>query len=153
MRVWRLGTAAHPIWDGAGAALHGGRWSPIGAPVIYAASSISLAMLERLVQRNSLAHTFIVEAVVPDNLPVMDLMNDPPANWRALDSPEAVQAGILWLALGSTALLRVPSAIVPREANYVVNPAHQDATRIEVMAPDPLVWDRVCSEFHGLDRR
>jgi RES domain-containing protein len=38
-------------------------------------------------------------------------------------------------------VLRVPSAIVPREPNYVINPAHQDAARIQVMAPDPLVWD------------
>ena len=141
MRVWRLGTAAHPIWDGAGAALHGGRWNPVGVPAIYAASSISLAMLERLVQRNNLARTFIVEAVVPDDLALTDLMDDPPANWRALDSPTAVRSGALWLAELRTVLLRVPSAIVPREANYVINPAHPDAERIQVMPPDPVVWD------------
>jgi RES domain-containing protein len=38
-------------------------------------------------------------------------------------------------------LLRVPSALVPREANYVVNPAHPDAQRIKVGAPEPLEWD------------
>ena len=141
MRIWRLGTGVHPIWDGAGAAVHGGRWNPIGAPAIYAASSISLAMLERLVQRNNLARTFIVEAVVPDDLSVTDLMDEPPENWRALNSAEAMQAGARWIAERRTSLLRVPSAIVPREANYVVNPAHPEAMRIEVMPPDPLVWD------------
>jgi RES domain-containing protein len=98
-------------------------------------------MLERLVQRNSLARTFIVEAVVPDSLAVADLMDDPPPDWRALDSPAAAQSGGLWLAALRTVLLRVPSAIVPREANYVINPAHPDAGRIQVMPPDPLVWD------------
>ncbi|HVC58759.1 MAG TPA: RES domain-containing protein [Acetobacteraceae bacterium] len=141
MRVWRLGTAAHPIWDGAGAALHGGRWNPVGVPAIYAASSISLAMLERLVQRNKLARTFIVEAVVPDDLALTDLMDDPPSNWRALDSPTAMRSGGLWFAELRTALSRVPSAVIPREANYVINPAHPYAGRIQVMPPDPLVWD------------
>ncbi|HEY1930801.1 MAG TPA: RES domain-containing protein [Acetobacteraceae bacterium] len=141
MLVWRLGTAAHPIWDGAGAARYGGRWNPPGMPAIYAASSLSLAMLERLVQQNNLARTSLVEAIVPDNIEVTDLMTDPPANWRALDSPEAMRAGGEWLARHGTALLRVPSAIVPREANYVINPAHPDAIGIQVMPPDPLFWD------------
>ncbi len=141
MRVWRLGTAAHPIWDGAGAARHGGRWNPVGVPAIYAASSISLAMPERLVQRNNLARTFILEAVVPDDLVMTDLMDDPPPNWRALDSPTAAQSGGRWLAELRTTLLRVPSAIVPREANYVINPAHPDAGRIQVVPPDPLAWN------------
>jgi RES domain-containing protein len=38
-------------------------------------------------------------------------------------------------------LLRVPSAVVPQEANYLVNPAHPDAVRIRAGAPDTLIWD------------
>lgn len=141
MLIWRLGNAAYPIWDGAGAALFGGRWNPAGMPAIYAAGAISLAMLERLVQRSNLARMLIAEAFVPDDLPVADLLHDPPANWRALDSQEAVAAGGAWLVGRTTAVLRVPSAIVPREANYMVNPAHPDAARIVVGAVRPLVWD------------
>lgn len=141
MRLYRLGTAAHPVWDGAGAAAHGGRWNPRGVPVIYAAGSLALAMLERLVQRRGFGATLVVEAEVPDGLPVEDLMAAPPADWRTLSSPAAAAAGGRWLAAGRTALLRVPSAIVPREANYVVNPAHRDAARIRVGAPAPLDWD------------
>lgn len=141
MHVWRLGSAAHPIWDGGGAALYGGRWNPVGVAVIYAASSISLAMLERLVQRHSLARMMIVEALVPDDLLVTDLMHDAPPNWRALDDPAAAQIGGAWFAARQTAVLRVPSAIVPREANYVINPMHPHASRIQVLPPDALVWD------------
>ncbi len=68
-------------------------------------------------------------------------MGDPPPNWRALDSPEAALAGGAWAASKRTALLRVPSALVPREANYVINPLHPDAARITVGAPEPLEWD------------
>jgi RES domain-containing protein len=141
VRVYRLGTAQHRVWDGSGAALHGGRWNPAGAAVIYAAGSLALAMLERLVQRRALGNTLLVEATVPDDIEWTDLLAAPPTGWRALGSPEAVAAGETWLEEGRTALLRVPSALVPREPNWVVNVRHPDATRIQVGAPEPLEWD------------
>lgn len=141
MRVYRLGTDQHPIWDGTGAALAGGRWNPPGVPVIYAASTLSLAMLERLVQRRDLGGTLLVEAEIPDDLAWDDLMADPPIGWRALGSPEAVAAGAAWAKAGRTALLRVPSALVPREANWVLNPRHKEAARVRAAAPEPLGWD------------
>jgi RES domain-containing protein len=131
----------HPVWDGTGAAIHGGRWNQIGAAVIYATSSLALAMLERLVQRRNLGGTLVVEAEMPEGIAIDDLMAAPPPGWRLLGSPEAAAAGGAWLAASRTALLRVPSAVVPREANYLVNPAHPDATRIRVGAPEPLEWD------------
>lgn len=141
MRVYRLGTALHPLWDGTGAALHGGRWNPPGVPVIYAAATLSLAMLERLVQRRNLRGTLLVEAEVPDSLGWDDLLHNPPPGWQALGSPEAAAAGGAWAAAGRTALLRVPSALVPREANWVINPAHPDALAIRTGSPEPLDWD------------
>ena len=140
-KLFRLGTAAHPVWDGAGAATQGGRWNSPGIAVIYAASTQSLAMLERLMQRRNLSRTLLVEAELPPDLAVEDLMERPPPNWRALGSPEAAAAGGAWATAARTLLLRVPSALVPREANYVVNPAHPDAQRIKVGAPEPLEWD------------
>jgi RES domain-containing protein len=141
LRLFRLGTAMHPVWDGTGAGIHGGRWNPAGTPVIYAAGSLALAMLERLVQRRNLGGALLAEAEVPEDVAVDDLMTAPPPGWRALGSPEAAAAGGAWLAGGRTALLRVPSAVVPREANYLVNPAHPDAARVRVGAPEPLEWD------------
>jgi RES domain-containing protein len=142
MLITRLGTRAHPVWDGTGAALVGGRWNPPGMPAIYAAATLSLAMLERLVQRRALGDTLLVEARVPDDLPFEDLMAAPPHGWQALGSPEAAAAGAAWARAGRTALLRVPSVLVPREANWVVNPRHPDAARITVSDPEPLTWDR-----------
>ena len=150
MRIYRLGSARHPIWDGTGAASLGGRWNPAGMPVIYTATSLSLAMLERLVQWRDLEETLLVEAVVPDDVAIEDLMVDPPPNWRARKSPEAARAGGAWAASGRTALLRVPSVVVPREANYLVNSLHQDAARITVGAPEELEWD---ARLFGLSAR
>lgn len=141
MRVHRLGTALHPIWDGAGAALHGGRWNPPSVPVIYAAATLSLAMLERLVQRHNLRGTLLVEADVPDSLSWEDLLSSPPPGWQVLGSPEAAAAGGTWAAAGRSALLRVPSALVPQEANWIINPAHPDAAAITAGKPEPLDWD------------
>ena len=141
LKLFRLGTAEHPIWDGTGAAAQGGRWNPPGIAVIYVAGAQSLAMRERLVQRRNLGRSLLVEAVVPPDLAIEDLMEMPPPNWRALGSPEAAAAGGAWAVTGRTSLLRVPSALVPREANYLVNPAHPDARRIEVSLPEPLEWD------------
>lgn len=141
MRLYRLGTVQHPIWDGAGAAQHGGRWNPPGIPVIYAAGSLALAMLERLVQRRAFGNTLVVEVVVPDDLAWTDLLAAPPPGWRALGSPEAVAAGQAWLREGRTALLRVPSALVPREANWAINVGHPEAARIQAGTPEPLEWD------------
>ena len=98
MRVVRLGTDAYPIWDGSGAAVRGGRWNPTGFPVIYAAGSLSLAMLEFLAQGKDFDRTFLVDADIPDNIAIDDLMAQPPPNWRELDSPAALRAGRDWLA-------------------------------------------------------
>ena len=141
MRLYRLGSVQHPIWDGTGAALHGGRWNPQGAPVIYAAGSLALAMLERLVQRRGLGGTMVVEALVPDDMVWTDMLQTPPMGWRSLGSPEAVAAGHAWLTEGRTALLRVPSALVPREPNWMINVHHREAMRIKAGMPEPLEWD------------
>jgi RES domain-containing protein len=141
MRLFRLGSRAHPIWDGGGAAIFGGRWNPVGIAVIYAAGSLSLAMLERLAQRRNFADTLLVEAVVPDDIAVEDMFTSPPENWRAPDSRDAAAAGGDWATSMRTAILRVPSALVPREPNYLVNPIHPDAARIAVGKSEPLEWD------------
>ena len=91
LQTFRCGTAPAPQPIG-------GRWNPPGVAVIYAAGSQSLAMLERLVQRQNLGRTWLVEAEVPPHLEIEDLMNQPPPNWRALGSPEAVAAGGAWIA-------------------------------------------------------
>lgn len=142
MLIYRLGTDRYPIWDGAGAAVRGGRWNPPGAPVIYAAATQSLAMLERLVQGADLGGTVLVEAEVPEDLAFDDLLRSPPPGWADVGSPSARAAGAAWLAAARTALLRVPSVVVPREANWVINPAHPDTARIRVGPAEELAWDQ-----------
>ena len=91
--------------------------------------------------RARLAHEGLLGRVVVDSAGTSAGDPGAPPNWRALDSPEAAVAGGAWATAGRTPLLRVPSALVPREANYLVNPAHPDTHRIKVRPPEPLEWD------------
>jgi RES domain-containing protein len=140
-RVVRITRAAHPLWSGADAAMVGGRWNAVGVPVIYAASSKALAMLEVLVQGGDMAAPrHAVTATIPDDLPIEELTTLP-HGWQEIDSPAAMAAGTAWAVSGRTAVLRVPSVIVPEEANYLINPLHPDAARIVVDDPVRVEWD------------
>jgi len=98
-------------------------------------------MLERLAQRVPLKDSRLVEAKVPSDLEVEDVFTDPPPGWNDLDRVVARACGGEWLSSGRTPLLRVPSVVVPRECNYIVNPDHPKSASIVRLAPEPLVWD------------
>ena len=110
-------------------------------PVIYTASALSLAMLERLVQETTFENTLLVEASVPDDLAVEDVFATPPANWNGMDVAATQDVGQRWIIKGRSALLRVPSVVVRRECNYLVNPSHPAARTIRPSNPVPLIWD------------
>ena len=69
-------------------------------------------------------------------------ITDLPANWRNTPAPAALRTiGKDWLLAAETAILRVPSALVPQEWNYVLNPQHPDFAQLRVLAPEPLAID------------
>lgn len=146
MRLWRICRREHRALDGEGARLWGGRWTPPGHPVIYTAMSPSLATVERLV------HTLpgypgvdlvLVEIAAPDDLARTEVLAETlPDRWRESPAPEALQPiGMAWVIGGETALLSVPSAVVPLERNIVINPAHRDAGRLEIASTEPFTFD------------
>lgn len=135
--VWRITTArfAQTAFSGEGARLYGGRWNPKGWEVVYTAESQSLALLELMVQDAPLrAHYVLIPAQLPANLPEMRIEVDQlPQDWRNIDARDALQAlGLAWLEGGQTALLNVPSAVVPAERNLLINPRHPDFSRIVI---------------------
>ena len=145
--VWRICAArwAATAFDGEGARRFGGRWSSKGVPVVYCSESRALAMLEVLAHVDApelLARTewVLVSACVPG-----DLIERParfPLNWRDFPAPaETRRFGDDWAAGGSSTALRVPSAVVPGEFNYLLNPAHPDFARISRGRPEPFAFD------------
>lgn len=136
MVLWRITQAkfAADALVGEGGMHASGHWHHKGHRVVYCASSLSLAMLEMLVHCDQSARVNLAKIAiyVPDNVAVekVDARKLPKA-WRAYPAPTALATvGTTWLLETRTAILRVPSAIVDTEHNYLINPAHPSARRI-----------------------
>jgi RES domain-containing protein len=148
LRAWRLVKAAHgaTAFDGEGARRFGGRWNARGTPMVYLGGTLSLAALEVFVHLTAedARLEFVAMAVdIPDAVASEDL--DPkalPRDGRSEPPPAACQApGTAWVKGGGSAVLRVPSVIVPVEWNVLLNPRHPDFRRIRIGAPEPFGFD------------
>lgn len=155
MQAWRIydHTAAYarqasfdPL-DGAGGLYGYARWHRRGRPILYAASSPSLALLEVLVHidpRRFREQTLLqleidgdVEQVTSAQL--VQLLRDAPE-----DDPEAGthDYGSTWLAENRSLTLVVPSLVVPFESNIILNPLHPAAGQISIVARERITLDR-----------
>jgi RES domain-containing protein len=126
-RIVKQKYATH-AFDGKGARLYGGRWNSIGRSCVYVAGSESLAILEILVHLNRsmiLDHYVLFTLELEENDTMILNHADLPANWREEPAPQdTADLGDQWLASLSSVALSVPSSIVPRERNYILNVAH-----------------------------
>lgn len=147
--LWRIVKEKHAAaaFDGEGAKRYGGRWNPRGLAAVYLGGSLSLAALETFVHltaEDARLRLISIRVAMPDDVAVETLdMSRLPDNWRGEPPPAACQAlGGEWLRAGRTTLLRVPSIIVPHEANYVLNPLHPDARQIAIGKPQAFGFDQ-----------
>lgn len=146
MHVWRLQRSVHSPLDGKGAQLHGGRWNLPGRPVVYTSESLALGVLEVLVHLDSdlLPRDYAAYCIeIADNFALESLDSRRlPKGWqRSVVCRECLQAGDSWLDRGESAVLRVPSAVIPHAANYLINPRHDAATTIRVLSAEPFHFD------------
>lgn len=145
--VWRLCAAkyAATAFDGDGARLYGGRWSPKGIAVNYTAESRALAVVEVLAQVDDRMRLVdlrwvLVSAELPEAL--IEKPARYPAEWRQFPRTLTTQAfGETWAKEARSVALRVPSAVVPGEFNYLLNPAHPDFARVKIARPEPFSFD------------
>jgi RES domain-containing protein len=101
-------------------------------------------MLEMLVQDQPLrAHYVVIEARIPSGVNIERVRIDHlPRDWREIGARGKLQGiGAEWAWKRSTAVLAVPSAIVPTESNYLLNPAHPDFKRIKIGKPTVVETD------------
>lgn len=148
MRTWRVVKQRFikSAFSGEGARLAGGRWNPKGLPVVYTASSLALAALETLVHADEdLLPTDLVYFAVdlPDALSIeLVTLDDLPSDWRGYPPPESLQEiGATWFAKQTSAVLAVPSAVIPEENNILLNPLHPDFAKLRWGSPHPFQWD------------
>jgi len=144
MIIYRISSARYPANNGAGASLYGGRWNHRGTPVIYAAASRALCALEILANAGELAGDYTATSIeIPDDLPMTAVSaDDLPPDWNAGTPTNTTRdMGNEWAEGLSTAALSVPSAVIPSERNYILNPRHPDFQRIQFGAPERFLFD------------
>jgi RES domain-containing protein len=145
--AWRIVQAdvADRAFTGEGSRLYGGRWNSKGFAAIYTSSSISLAILEILVHIP--VYDILEEYVhIPVEFsPKLSMALNPaelPANWNKDPSPQAIKRiGDTWVESQASAILEVPSTIVPTEKNFLLNPAHPAFSKIKIGEPTKLEFD------------
>jgi RES domain-containing protein len=145
--VWRLCAAKYgaSAFSGEGARLYGGRWSPAGIPVVYAAESRALAVVEVLANVDDAETLFdvawvFVSAEIPE--PLIEKPSRFPDLWRQFPHPiETQTVGAEWARSERSVALRLPSAVVPGEFNYLLNPTHPDFKRVKMGRPEPFNFD------------
>jgi RES domain-containing protein len=145
--AWRIVQShwAERAFDGEGARLYGGRWNPVGSPVVYLADTRALAALETLVHaEGSLRHVRYVRYEVSfakQLVEIADLSGMAEVMKGGMVSPRTQAVGAAWLARGSQPVLEVRSAIIPEEPNYLLNPRHPRFDRIKIGKAEPFAFD------------
>ena len=132
--------------SGAGSKLFGGRWNSPGIPALYTSASKSLAVLESLtntppaILQNdfSILILEIQGKVLSDEFHEKDL----PKNWKTYPAPvNLIQLGNKWLLAGKKLLVKVPSAVITSEFNFIINPLHRDMKKVKIAAAEKLELD------------
>ena len=84
-----------------------------------------------------------IPADIPDSMEITRIRtSDLPREWRNLPRPLALaDLGSRWAAVRETAVLAVPSAIIPHELNYLLNPLHPHFKRIRIGRREPFSFD------------
>jgi RES domain-containing protein len=145
--AWRITKRKHirSAFSGEGASEFGGRWNNAGTAVVYTAQSQSLAALEMLVHLDSseLLEKYVLLGADFDQSLIRSIEPSAlPRNWRSDPAPASLRSiGDDWILAGTSVVLRVPSALVPEENNYLLNPGHCDFARVRVGKPVAFRFD------------
>lgn len=144
MLVYRICLAKYA--DGLFTSGQRARWNYPDEFILYTAASRSLAYPENIVHRSGegLNAAFRVMVIdLPDDLPVA-FIDEPalPTDWASAGSYGRCQPlGSAWYTARRSAVLRVPSSIVPTECNFLLNTRHPDFGRVRLLAQEPFQFD------------
>jgi RES domain-containing protein len=140
--LWRIAadTRSYGADDlsGAGAAKSPGRWNDVGQRVLYTAPTIALAVLETAAHIDDAGlplNRYLVEITVPDAVwatrEVLDISRLEVTGAAIPAGRGSVKPGSDWIRSGRSALLVVPSVIVPEEPAVVINAQHPDTAGLK----------------------
>ena len=140
--AWRIVSVRfqEDAFSGEGAKLRGGRWNSKGTSMVYTSGSLALASIEMLVNlpRPKLLENFVrIPARIPSRL-IVDLTDDRlPSDWSSRPvAPTTRTVGDRCVKQKTSAVLKVPSVVIPEEYNYLINPSHPDFEKITIGPPN-----------------
>jgi RES domain-containing protein len=146
--VFRIATTPH-IRDlsGLGASMFGGRWNPKGVPVVYTSESRSLAALELYANRSKagiVMNLSLAALAIPEHATVREVLaSELPAGWSRYPAPlELAVIGSEWAASLQSLVLCAPSALVPHEKNYLLNPLHPHMADVAIVEVEEYTFDQ-----------
>jgi len=138
MDLWRLYRAAHgPGLDGAGGLYAAGRWHALGRRVVYFGATPAIVVLEKL------AH--VDPTALPADLLLGRFAGEPSVesvtDLDLTDLAACRARGELFLGAARACALRVSSAVLPEETNYLVNALHPEAAKIRLVSQRSFLFD------------
>lgn len=145
MKVYRIerGKYLSSTLEGIGASkTEGYRWNSLNTYLVYTSESRALATLEVSVHldlNEDLPNDrYYVEIDIPDTLKILEFkLSDLPKNWNSKPPISLTQfIGDRFVDLNEYAVLKVPSAIVPPEYNFLINPKHKDVSKVKVISTE-----------------
>ena len=154
MLVWRISAARHRAraFTGEGAVKYAARWHHKGTAIVYTSATLALAALEMFanLEPNDISTELMaISAGIPAAVKILTMdARALPLDWRDHPGPASLrELGSDWVRNGESAVLAVPSAIIPAERNYLLNPAHPDFRKLAIHPPaafsfDPRMWKR-----------
>jgi RES domain-containing protein len=149
MVLWRLsGHQYANVFDGGYGLLFDGRWNTVGHAITYCATSPSLCVLEKLVHIEDpalLPELIMVTYEGPDTIGIEKIaLDELPSDWRYREGWTQAK-GDEWYEAHSTALLQVPSVVVPLpdspDVNLLINHNHPAAAEIRLRGLTPFAFD------------
>src|SRR5438067_2174030 len=144
---WRIVKKKHAAsaFSGEGARIYEGRWNSAGVRVVYCSENLALAALEILVHTQPLVmreKSAAFRVTWSEEMMMSIELKKLPAGWNAQPPGAASKAiGDEWVKSGRSAVLAVPSVIIPLERTFLLNPRHTDFPKIKIKSAGDFVLD------------
>jgi len=147
MKVYRLSKSKFAgDLSGRGAEIAGGRWNSKGTPLIYTSPSRALCLVEVAVHLpvGIIPHDYVlIEIEIPDEAEVQVIEEKLlPTDWNSFPhSPVTQNLGDNFVKENTNLMLKVPSAVVPGDFNYLINPRHPQINQVFIVSTNPFGFD------------
>ena len=146
MILYRVGRTKYARdLTGEGARVNGGRWNHKLTPCIYTSQSRALAVLEYTVNINidDIPRALSITAFEINTKKILELsIAELPGNWREAPAPSSSKDfGTRFLKQRKYSVLKFPSAVIPNEYNYFLNPLHAQSSKFSIVDVSDFIYD------------